>query len=290
MHIKLFRCFSLLLIIILSVSINSCNKDDKETPDPEESYKPDPEESNKPDEELSIIGKWTIEDYRTGEYFTFDFKKNGEYTLLQSFYEQIYKAAGRYEYEPKTQTIFFEHYYNDYDFIDHGDDPSFGNNLSVKCKLDENTLKLIGADCEELGLTNPVLLKKGGYSGVCPDFRDMLCSIGDYESKENTSEGYIATNFKFYSNGDLEFIHGIVINYPDGSQGWGWVYGVGKFYVEKYLLKCNLPDILKIEDKLGYASTSIWDKSTDGQSLNLTFYLALDEDDKIMISEFPFYK
>lgn len=282
MHLKLFRWFSLVLIFPLSVSINSCNSDNKDDPEPEE--------SNVSNSDLTIVGKWTFEDYRTGEYFTFDFKNNGEYTLLQPFYDRMDKAAGRYKYDPKTKSIYFEHYYNDDDFKDHGEDPSFGTSLSVQCKLDENTLTLIGEDCEEFGFTNPVVLNKGGYTGVRPDFRSLLCSLGEYESTEDTYEGYEGSYFKFYSSGEIEYIYCMVINYPDGTEGYGYVYAQGTFSVDQYMLNCYFPTILKLEDNLGYASSSIWDKASDGKSLNLRFYLALDEDDSIIINENPIYK
>lgn len=282
MYFKFIRSLLLITIGVLSIGFYSCSNDKKEDPVPQG--------GNDPEEELTIVGKWTIEDYRTGEYSTFDFKNNGEYILLQPFYERMDKSAGRYNYDPETQTICFEHYYSDDDFKDYGDNPDFATDLTLRCKLDKNTLTLIGEDCEELGLANPVVLKKGGYSGICPDFRNLLCSRGKYKFKENTYEGYVETDFTFNSNGKVELLYSMVVNYPDGTQGYGSVYATGTFSVEKYLLNCRFSNVAKTEDNLGYASTSLWDKFIDSQSLNLSFYLALDNDDQVIINDYPIYK
>lgn len=276
MDIRYLRYLMMMVTVVLSMSLTSCGNDD------DDEDRPDPGED---EVEASIVGKWTVEDYRTGQYSTFEFMQNGLYTLTQPYYEAIDKAIGRYHYDPLTKVIYFEHYYQDYDF----GNPDLATDLKVKCFVDNNSLTLIGNDCEEFGLPNPVELKKGGYSGVCPDFKNLLCSMGVYTERS----GYLISEdveFEFFTNGRVDFRYKILSDKYDGNQGYGEVIATGTFSVEKYFLNCRFTTVSKSENNLGYASTSLWEKFTDHQSATITFYLALDDNDKVVISDYPLYK
>ncbi len=286
----------LLLVTTISLTFVSCggNDDDEPNPEPNVSYggNDDDEPNLKPNEEdkATIVGKWTIEDYRTGEFTTFEFENNGEYTMLYSFYDRMNKAAGKYQYDPKTQIISFVHFYQDYDFENHGNDPGYGTHLNVKCVLDGSTLTMIGEDCEEFYLTNPVKLKKGAYSGNCPDFKTLLCTMGQYTDKRPDDVLSYETLFEFHNNGRFDYSFNMIVKCDDGTQGYGKVHASGTFSVENYLLDCKFTIVSKEEDNIGRASVFPWDKFTDGEPCEIRFYLALDKSDKVIISTSPIYK
>lgn len=268
----------LMLIVAFSACLNSCGTDKEDDP-----KAPDTDE----EVEDTLVGKWTIEDYRTGEYSTFDFKTNGEYSLLQPFYDDMSVAVGRYKYDPRTQVLSLEHYCQEYDF----GNPDLASNLKVRYIIDDNTLTLIGDDCEELGLPNPVELNRGAYSGLCPNFKNLLCKLGTYIQKKDY--GYGISNeiqFEFYDSGRVDFRYSFISGNSADSQGYGEIIASGTFSVENYFLNCRFTTVSKEEYNLGYASTSLWEKFTDHQSTAISFYLALDDDDQVIISDYPLYK
>lgn len=270
----------LIIITALGACLASCGGDD------------DDPNSNKQDEATTIVGEWTYEDYRTGEYKTFEFKANGEYTILEPEYGSMEMSRGRYKYNSKTQDLYFEHFYSYYDFEEHSDDPNFFESLSVKCIIHGNNLTMIGDDCEEFGFTNPVELKKGAYSGDCPDFKSLLCRMGEYKTEEYYShiDWTEETEFHFYTSGKVEFKYSISFIRNDGSLGSGIVRASGIFSVDNYLLNCSFSKVSKEQTNFGNSSDSTWERFTDGKPADVTFYLALDEKDQVVISDYRFYK
>lgn len=268
------------LIPFLSLIITSCGGDDVDNEGPDIPDIPDVSEP------LSIIGRWTVEDYNTGKYTTLDFKSNGEYTLLEPFYDRTNKAAGRWKYDEQTQTLALEHFSEEYDFEEHGNDPDFWTDLSLKCILSQNSITLIGEDCEELGLDNPSVLNAGGYSGISPDFKSMLCKAGVYQSRDEwygISEDMI---FRFDNSGEVEFEY--TLTRTDDRKRYGHIAARGTFLISGYQLICRFDAVSKEENNLS-VSTYLWDEFTNNQAQNVILYLALDKNNKVIISYNPLY-
>lgn len=297
---RTFKRFIAVLIPLFCLLFSSCNVEEPENDSDNPNYgqsgndNGESEGSNPAHKNISILGHWTIEDYNTGNYSTFEFKSDGKYYLLQphQFYEQEERAAGIYEYDSQKGILHLKHYYHDWEMDEYGDNPDSGQNLTIKCFITESSMTLSGEDCSELGFSSMTKFSRGKYSGRMPDFKAILCSRKQWDfSKTSTYDGDVYNSFSsFEFSNDGYVYHTLTLSYTTkgGKAGQGTAYAQGTYTISGYyVLTCDFSVDVINELNSSY-SIPEWDKLKDGGLCTMKYYLALDNN-TVKISIYPMY-
>lgn len=193
----------------------------------------------------SITGFWTFENPNCGEYMTFEFNDNGEYTFISYYYpfSELDMGGGYYTYDKENSTLRLCHFYNDYDMPN----MNLATEITLGCNIKASTLTLYGEDCMLLRLDTPTVFFSGKHSDTFPNFRDMLLELRSITQKSTSvydqTSIFCKEVFNFSSDRVLEYSYSLT-ELKDGELvSKVTIDATGTYKISEYKLICDFTDV-----------------------------------------------